>query len=139
MSHKMRQNSEPTPRKRGAKRRDVDDLIVLHLAMGDTQEETATACGVTRKTVQRRMAEPGFREAVQARRSEFLDEAIGRLSYYAKGATETLQALSGENEESKIRTQAAKTILDHLPKLRQLGEFDARLTSLEKLAAERGT
>src|SRR5688572_13887861 len=64
-------------RRRGG--RDVDPLLIAALAAGATQEVAAERAGCSRATLVRRMADPGFRARVTAKRDHMLTEASARL------------------------------------------------------------
>lgn len=106
------------------------DALVLALASGLSWRAAARQAGCSHSTVARRMADPGFRLRVSARRAEMLDSASGRLSALMTDASKTLKALLSSPSDA-IRLGAAKEILSAAVALRASVDHEARLTALE--------
>jgi predicted transcriptional regulator len=93
-------------------RRNVDELLIAHLASGKTIRETARLVGCGEATVRRRLADPAFRQAVQQAKREMVEMIRGDLRKAAMLAVATLEALLTSDEPS-IRLRAAEAILSH--------------------------
>jgi len=113
------------------KKRQIDDRLALGLARGLSVTAAASECGVSVRTAERRMHEPGFPGRVQALRSELLASAFGKLAGGADAAIDCLTELL-KSESHAIRLGAARGILENLLKLRADCEFDMRLSRLEE-------
>src|SRR5437879_902831 len=107
----------------------ADGLLVAAFAAGATADEAATAAGVSRRTAQRRMAEPTFRQEVQHARAEMVGRAVGKLTDASTAAVDTLRALLGAEGES-ARLGAARSILELGTKLREGLELEERVAAL---------
>jgi hypothetical protein len=83
------------------------------------------------RTIYRWIAEqPAFARRVGELRSQMFGEAVGVLSVLARGAVVKLGQLL-ESKAEGISLQAARSILEHGPRLREATEIEARLTALE--------
>jgi hypothetical protein len=105
------------------------------LASGTTVEAAAELAGISRATAFRRLQDPEFQRRIKQTRGEMIERAAGHLAAGATEASITLRNLLGSDSE-KVRLAAAKTIIEGVLKVRDATEFEERLTTLEKLAAE---
>ena len=64
-----------------------DTALILALAAGSTPTEAAAKTGLSRRTVYRRLDDPGFRDRVQSER-DIIDE-LHRVTQASPGARET--------------------------------------------------
>jgi hypothetical protein len=119
-----------------AGRREVDDLLVLHLAAGTTVEAAAELAGCSRATAHRRLQDPKFRQRVRDARGSMIERAVGHMTAGAVDASATLRNLL-ESSNEKIQLAAARSILELLTRVRETGEIEERLASLENRAAAR--
>jgi len=102
---------------------------------GATRAEAATAAGVCVRTLERWLAEPGFKAELTAGRRLAYDAALATLKGVTGRAVETLAGLLNSRNESE-RRHAAAVILSYAFRAHELGELEARLEALEKAAAE---
>ncbi|MET9128619.1 helix-turn-helix domain-containing protein [Streptomyces antibioticus] len=103
---------------------------ITALAQGHTTTQAATAAGVTVRTVQRWINDPDFALNVRDARKDLLQHAVGRLAAGAVQAVDTLlEAL--EDDSTKVRVMAARTLLDTLLPLRESLELEERIAALE--------
>jgi hypothetical protein len=96
-----------------AKHRDVDELLIPHLAAGKRHEEAARLVGVGVKTVYRRMQNPEFRARVEAERQALVEAIRGDLRRAGQQAVATLEALLVA-DDPKVRLGASKALLSLL-------------------------
>lgn len=115
-------------------RRNADDALALALATGQTIRDAAAANGIGERTATRRMADPAFRRRVAETRSALFAEAVGRLAALAGRAADALGDLL-TSERDLVKLQAAKSLLELGPKLREVGELAERLDALERRIA----
>jgi hypothetical protein len=113
------------------------ETAALALAAGKTAEEAAAECSCCKRTIQRWLAEvAGFRARVQEIRTELFGLAVGRLSDLSgKAATALGQLLESDTEG--IRLQAARSILEHGPKLREATDLAGKMDDLERQMTKR--
>ena len=115
-------------------RQDADEALVLALATGQTLCDAAQAVGIDKYTAARRWADPAFRRRVSEARSALLAEAVGRLASLAGKAANALGELLTSGRDL-VKLQAAKSVLELGPKLREAGELAERLDALERRMA----
>lgn len=102
---------------------------------GATRAEAATKAGVCLRTLERWLAEPGFKAELEAGRRAAYDAALAALKGAAGRAVETLAGLLNSKREAE-RRHAAAVILSYAFRAHETGELEARLEALEKAAAE---
>jgi hypothetical protein len=98
--------------------------------------EAAALVGVSRRTASRRLLDPGFRARVQELRGGLIANAAGRLAAAMTQASDTLLALLGDGD-GKLRLGAARAVLEHGVRLRELADLTTRIDDLEHRLAER--
>jgi hypothetical protein len=120
----------------GGSKKAADAALVVHLASGISPAGAAKLAGVSEATCYRRLADPSFRQRVDAARSSFWERALGILS---KGAAESATVLRKllRSEDGRIKLQAAKALLDQGIKVRDQVDIEQRLTALEATEAAR--
>jgi hypothetical protein len=107
----------------GRRRRTRDELLVAQLASGATYADAATACGVSKATVARRMGEPDFRARVGDARREVVDTVRGKIIAASTEAVLALAALATGARSESVRLGAARSLLELA--LEQRGRFAA--------------
>src|SRR4051812_9747298 len=70
-----------------------ESALLLSLASGQTVRDAALSAGVSEKTVNRRLADPAFRQQVAELRSEMVSRAMGKMAEGMVEAAETLRKL----------------------------------------------
>ena len=98
-----------------------------------TLSAAAKQVGVSRDAVYRWLKEPDFAAALVAAESEHLQSVQRGMLAASERALVVLGNLLVSESES-IRLRAALGILEQVIRLRQLIDFDARLTALEQAA-----
>lgn len=110
---------------------DADELIVDALARGHTQDRAASAGGVSRSTVVRRLQDEGFRRRVSEARKAILDSAASSLADSMHSAIDCLKRLMEHGESEQTQLGAAKAIMQTLLPLREQIDLVARIEELE--------
>jgi hypothetical protein len=120
----------------GGSKKAADAALIVHLASGVSPAGAAKLAGVSEATCYRRLADPTFRQRVEAARSSFWERALGILS---KGAAESATVLRRllRSEDGRIKLQAAKVLLDQGIKVRDQVDLEQRLAALETTEAAR--
>lgn len=114
-------------------RKKAEDAVLLALACGASVEQAARQCGLSPRTVYRRVAEPEFRQRVQALRGDMASRTAGTLTAAATEAVRTLlELLKGSASSSSVRLGAARAVLEIGLKVREVTDFEERLSALEQ-------
>jgi hypothetical protein len=113
-------------------RRNADQRLLLALACGATVESAARQAGVSESTVYRRLADPAFRQQLQAVRADMVQRTAGALTAAATEAVRTLLELQKPAVPAAVRLGAARAVLEIGVKLREVAELEERLTALEQ-------
>jgi hypothetical protein len=115
-------------------RKKNEDPLLLALACGATVESAARQCGLSDRTVYRRLQDPGFKHRLDKARADMVQRSSGMLTAAAGEAVRTLLALQRDPMPAAVRLGAARAILEIGMKIRPVVEFEQRLTELEELA-----
>lgn len=121
-----------------------DEKLIEALAKGSSISEVAKIAGVSRPTVYSRLADRTFQQAVIAMRREIKDAALGKLTYAAVSAAETLEGLlaipTGDDAPPppslRVQMAAARSILELGLRLQNATELEERIARLEKQAEQ---
>ena len=111
-----------------------EDQLLLALACGATVDAAAKQCGLTDRTIYRRLAEPAFRGRLQALRADMVRRAAGLLTAAAGEAVRTLLSLQKDSAPPAVRLGAARAILELGIKVRELSDLETRIAELEHRA-----
>lgn len=104
---------------------------VAGLLAGLTNEAAAGAAGVSRRTLQRWLTEPGFRSALRQAETDLVARAARTMAAGAVEAVELLRSILDDEEQApRDRIRAAQTLLARLPDFR-LAAVEQRLIELE--------
>jgi hypothetical protein len=115
-----------------------EDALLLALACGATVEAAARQCGLSDRTVYRRLKDPEFRSRLQSVRADMVQRAAGMLTAAAGEAVRTLLALQKESAPPAVRLGAARAVLELGLKIREVVELEARIAALEAQAGLAG-
>jgi hypothetical protein len=129
--------NDASPRRRG--RCDTDETLIAALSAGRTYEDAANLAGVSRSTVNRRLADAGFRGRLESRRTELLDLTVRSLGGAALRAVGVLREVA-EDRTSPVaaRVTASRSPLTIAPIWGEQADLIDRLTHIESvLLAER--
>jgi len=103
-----------------------DDLVIAAVASGASFTEAASAAGVSRSTVARRMREVEFRARVTEARSEVVGMVKGQLLGAAPAAIRTLAEVGASaSAPPAARVSAARAVLEMAFARRATLEIDA--------------
>lgn len=112
-------------------RKNADELLLTTLVCGGSVDNAARAAGVSGRTVQRRLADPQFRQALDKLRTEMIHRAVGMLTAASFEAVKTLLGLLESSQSGSVRLGAARAILEIGLKLREYTELAERLSAVE--------
>lgn len=121
--------SDRLSRKRDAK-------LIAALASGSTVIAAAKACGISDRTVRRRMEDSRFEAAVDTARAAMLGRLLGKLTATGTKAGSVLKALL-RSESEVIRLRAADAVLKHLMSVHYDLDLSKRLEILEEAERRR--
>ena len=117
-----------------------DELMIALLAVGYTHSRVAQECGVSTKTIQRRLQDSEFERLVSARRRERVAATTGRLVALTEDAIGVLQT-SFSSEDERLRLQAARLLLEFSHRYHRevviQWELSARMDQLETELSDR--
>jgi hypothetical protein len=111
-------------------------LLAMALASGASAIEAAEQFGVSRKTVQRCLANAAFRQRVARLRGELVAAALGRMADNMTRAADTVARLL-DAEDPAIALRAARALLSLGLRLRDSVEIADRVDELEDQLASR--
>src|SRR5262245_22282330 len=118
-----------------AARRDKDELIAANLAVGKSYADAGKAAGVSERTVQVRMTEPGFRALVKGFQDRAIAQTLGTLSRTSHPAAVVLGAILASADE-KVRLAAAKAVIELTLKVRDQTDTVAELAEIRRMLKE---
>jgi hypothetical protein len=113
-------------------RKKNEDALLSALACGATAEAAAKQCGVSDRTVYRRMEDPGFKARLRDVRADMVRRSAGMLTAAAGEAIRALLALLKESAPPTVRLGAARAVLEIGIKVRELAELEAEMQELEE-------
>jgi HAMP domain-containing protein len=105
--------------------------LAVEVALGSSIRDAAKTIGCSEQTAYNLSCDSSFQTRVAEIRSESVSAAVGKLSRAVGRAVDVLEALL-DSEDSKDRFNAAKTILQTLAPLSELGELRRRIDQLEQ-------
>ena len=121
-------------------RKKSDDALLLALACGASVDQAARQCGLSARTVYRRLEDPDFRRRLQKLRGDMMQRTAGTLTAAATEAVRTLLDLLKPAAPHSSRLGAAKAVLEIGMKVREVADIEDRLNTLEEqLAADAGS
>ncbi|HEX7787181.1 MAG TPA: hypothetical protein VF653_13260 [Methylomirabilota bacterium] len=104
--------------------------LVKELAAGTPVKEAARLSGFSKRTVERRLDDPEFRDRVAQAREHMLAKATDGLAKAADKAVETLRALL-DAESDTVKLGASRAILDGLLRFQESEVLAERVRKLE--------
>ena len=116
-------------------RKAADEALLTALACGATVEGAARQAGVSRRTAQRRMADPEFLGRLSEARVDMVKRASGMLSAAAMESVKTLLVLQAAPNPGPVRLGAARAVLEMGLKVREAAELEERVAALERRVA----
>lgn len=117
-----------------------DPLLVLQIASGATGPEAAAACGVSLATVNRRLKDLAFQQAVQEVRAGYTSSAAGKLGSLYLDNVDVIRRLAVDaTAPHMVRLLAARAVVDLGVKLRAEADLERRIRVLEERAGAQTT
>ena len=114
------------------------EQAIAALLTSPTIQDAALSCGITARTLQRWLREPGFQEQYRATKSQLLESTVNKLRTIGIDGVTALHRVAVDKESPAGATvSAGRAILEVLLKAVEVQDLDARLTELERLM-ERG-
>jgi hypothetical protein len=117
-------------------RKKSDTKLLLALACGAIVEQASRQCGLTPRTVYRRLADEDFRRQIQELRTEMVQRTAATLTAAGTESVRTLLSLQQPTVAAPVRLGAARAVLELGVKLREVAELEQRLAALEGRLAE---
>jgi hypothetical protein len=115
------------------------EQAVAALLEGGTLAEVALKSGITRRTLQRWLSEPGFLADYSTAKNSLLDGTINRLRSIGLDGVEALRRVAvNKDAPASATVSAGRGILEVLLRAVEVQDFGARLTELEKSFAKEG-
>jgi hypothetical protein len=110
-----------------------DDALLRALLRGATHAQAALACGLSERTVRRRVAGPEFRGALVAARRETLMHTADALATAGLSAVRGLTDLMTDPQSpAAVRRSAARDLLDLSMRVREQVVLEQRIADLEQ-------
>jgi hypothetical protein len=116
-------------------RKAANEALLAALACGATVEGAARQAGVSRRTAQRRKADPDFSRQLSEARAEMVRRASGGLAAAALESVKTLLSLQASANPPAVRLGAARAVLEIGMKLRETVDLEERLAAVERRLA----
>lgn len=143
-------NREGTPGKAEVtgKRVPQKKAALVHLTEGKSPLDVATALGVTDRTIQRWLKEPGFSAELAARQTEVREEAMRAIGFALADAARQMIKLgkdAGKEDMAKVKANAEvldrggiikRQIIEHVSADEMDGMSDEELQRIDEMRAE---
>ena len=113
-------------------RKKAEDALLLALACGASVDQAARQCGLSSRTVYRRLAEADFRRRLQALRGDMVSRTAGTLTAAAGEAVRTLLELLKRPTTDAVRLGAARAVLELGMKVREVTDLQDQLAEMEQ-------
>jgi hypothetical protein len=111
-------------------------LLAWALASGHSIAQAAEQFGISRRTVERHLARPAFRQRVARLRGELIANALGRMADNMTRAADTVSRLL-DSDNPVVALRAARALLSLGLRLRDSVELADRIDQLETELARR--
>ena len=105
-------------------RKKADDTLVLALACGATVDNAARQCGLTPRTVYRRLENPDFKQRLQQVRADMVQRTAGALTAASTEAVRAMLELLKPATPPATRLAASRSVLEIGQKLRESTDFE---------------
>ena len=107
-----------------------DDVLAAALAAGQTYARAGEKVGLSERTVQKRMADPAFRDRVSALKGRAVARAVAVLTNNMSAAATVIAELMATAEDDRDRLSAAKELISLGLKARSQEEFEKQVAEL---------
>jgi hypothetical protein len=119
-------------------RKKAEEIFMMALACGATNDAAAQKAGVSRATAYRRLQDPEFRNRLHEVRADMVNRTAGTLTAASTEAIKTLLSLTQPTVPAATRLGAARSILEYGIKMREVVDVDERLKALEERMSTEG-
>ena len=110
-----------------------DDQLLQALLRGTSHCEAAAACGLSERTVRRRLSDPAFREELKGARHETLRHTADALAHAGLAAVHALAGLATDaGSPASVRRAAARDLLELSLRVREQVDLSERIEGLER-------
>jgi hypothetical protein len=106
-----------------------DEALLAALLAGFTQEQAASRAGCSRSTVERRLADPGFRARLADAREQLFRQGVGELITDMAAVRRRLTQHVAD-PDPEVSLKACNVFYTHLLKAREQGELAASAAEL---------
>jgi hypothetical protein len=119
-------------------RKKAEEQLLMALACGATVEQAAAKCGLSERTVYRRLEDASFCQRLQKVIADMVKRTAGMLTASGGEASKTFLALLKEPTPPATRHAAARSIIELGIKTRETADLEQRIASLEQRVGEEG-
>lgn len=105
--------------------------VIPHILASPTYEEAARRAQISSKQIHEWLQDPLFRKELSRRRTETYSQALSTIQISSIKAVETLTSLLND-QDPKVRLNAADKILTHALKGGEYLDFEERLCEMER-------
>jgi phage terminase small subunit len=130
----MSQNATATDKLTRRQKQGVQALLTAR-----TVVEAAAAIGARRRTLQRWLKQPAFKQALQEAQAELLTQASRQMQAELSEAVATLVSLMDESNVASVRLRASEALLTRALLYVDAVELQQRITVLEERLANVST
>ena len=110
----------------------LEERIIACKLEGLTNAETAKRCGLGKRTLQRRIAQPDFKSKYEEAKTAALEDVINAVRFCGMTGLTALRDIAGDTTAaSTARVMAGKGILEILLRATEIQVLVARLDKLE--------
>ncbi len=102
------------------------------LLAGGSKRAAAAAAGISEQQLYRWAKQPEFAAAISAQKTELMERVNARLLALALQATAALGQVLETPDTQTLALRASDIVLARLMSIRELSEFERRLTALEE-------
>jgi hypothetical protein len=113
-------------------KKDIDEQLVTALSTGMPVTAAASACGVSRSTAHRRLADEGFQVRLAQARAEVAERILGRFTSLMESVVGVIERALGDDAPVRVQLSAAKLLLDVRAGLAESVDRDRRLARIER-------
>lgn len=120
----------------GGRRKNADGALAALLAAGKKIADAARTVGVSESLVYRRLEDASFRTKISDLQGAMVAQAVGLGCEGLATGMATLRVLCLNSKSDAVRIRAAALLMEYTIRLRDHASFEARISELERLAAE---
>ena len=110
-----------------------EEYLAALIATGTTYRDCGIKIGLSRPTIKRMMAEPGFRQQVNAFRLQIVERTLNQFINGLTDAFAQIHLIATSGETEKNRLTASMAICDYSIKFSQHVELHERVGQLEAM------